>query len=288
MSDVAALSEAAPRQDDARIAQAATDALLAEVSVWPKPGLVSDHDDGSHADMDAPMLRASARTLSPYFAELAASGRKDCDMPSLRAIGLRAEAAMLRTTGGINTHRGAIFGIGLVCAAAGLRAVMPGASARLGALVRERWGRDIVAVTPPASHGAVVLRRYGAGGARLEAACGFPHVYQVALPALRAARAKGADERSARVQACFALIAGLEDTNLLHRGGRDGLAFAQGSARRFLAHGGVAQPDWQLRAIWTHEAFVARGLSPGGSADLLAIAIMLDRLDAPPPVAGRS
>ncbi|WP_428376893.1 triphosphoribosyl-dephospho-CoA synthase MdcB [Lichenicoccus sp.] len=282
MRDLDALLDAPPaRRDDQLVARLATDALLAEVAAWPKPGLVSDRDSGSHADMDAAMLRASARVLTPYFAELAAAGRAGRGMPALRGIGLRAEAAMLRTTGGINTHRGAIFGLGLICAAAGLRAASPQlAPSRLGTLVHERWGQEIRAVAPTASHGADARRRFGAGGARLEAATGFGHVYQVALPALRAARAKGADERTAHVQACFALLAVLGDTNLLHRGGRDGLAFARQAARRFLADGGVLRRGWQLQAMRTHAAFVARGLSPGGSADLLALAIMVDRLEA--------
>ncbi len=281
MSAMEAFLEAPDCRDEARVAQVATDALLAEVSAWPKPGLVSDRDNGSHLDMDAAMLRASARTLTPYFGELAVAGRADRGMPVLRAIGLRAEAAMLRTTGGINTHRGAIFGLGLICAAAGLRVATPHlGSVRLGRLVHRRWGREILAVAPTASHGAEALRHYGAGGARVEAASGFPHVHQVALPALRAARAAGADAQSALVQACFALIAVLEDTNLLHRGGRDGLAFAQHAARRFLAEGGVSGPGWQDRAVRTHKAFVARRLSPGGSADLLAMTIMIDRAEA--------
>ena len=84
------------------------------------------------------------------------------------------------------------------------------------------------------------------------------------------------DRQAARVQACFALIAHLEDTNLLHRGGLDGLRFAQGAARAFLVHGGVRQPDWLARALAVHRAFVARRLSPGGSADLLAMSLFVE------------
>ena len=276
----------------AMVARVATEALLAEVAAWPKPGLVSDRDSGSHADMDARMLRASARTLTPYFEELADAGSRDCDMPVLRRIGMRAEVAMLATTGGINTHRGAIFGLGLICAAAGLRdAGRKRQQVPLGALVRDRWGKQILASAAPAtapSHGARARQRFGAGGASTEAARGYPHVHDVALPAVQAARAAQAGEQAAHVQGCFALIAVLEDTNLLHRGGRKGLAFARAEARGFLAAGGVLAPGWEQRALLAHEAFVARRLSPGGSADLLAIAIMLDRLEATRPVTGGS
>jgi triphosphoribosyl-dephospho-CoA synthase len=93
------------------IAQQATRALLHEVATWPKPGLVSHVDNGSHRDMDASILLASIDVLNPFFAELARAGRKQAEMNTLRMVGLRAEAAMLAATGGINTHRGAIFGL---------------------------------------------------------------------------------------------------------------------------------------------------------------------------------
>jgi triphosphoribosyl-dephospho-CoA synthase len=101
------------------IADRAVLALLHELAAWPKPGLVSHVDSGSHADMDAAIMQSSAYSLRPFFAELAMAGREGADMSQLRTIGLRAEAAMLAATGGVNTHRGAIFGLGLLCAAAG-------------------------------------------------------------------------------------------------------------------------------------------------------------------------
>nr|WP_286313519.1 triphosphoribosyl-dephospho-CoA synthase [Burkholderia pseudomallei] len=122
------------------------------------------------------------------------------------------------------------------------------------------------------------LRR---GGARAEAAGGFARVYAVGVPALRdgARRARG-DAEAARVHACFALIAALDDdTNLLHRGGRDGVDFAQRTAREFLAAGGVGACDWRARAAAAHRAFVARRLSPGGAADLLAMSLFVAALD---------
>jgi len=101
------------------IAGQAFRALIRELATWPKPGLVSHVDTGSHHDMDAAMLRRSVEALRPFLAELALAGSERADMSRLREIGLRAEAAMLTATGGVNTHRGAIFGLGLLCAAAG-------------------------------------------------------------------------------------------------------------------------------------------------------------------------
>lgn len=202
-------------------------------------------------------------------------------MDRLRAIGVMAERAMLATTGGINTHRGAIFGLGLLCAAAGYRNAV-GVRKPLGRLISERWG-DAILSDPVSlrSHGAVAARRYGAGGARTEAACGFPSVYRIAIPALHAGRQIALhDAEAVRVHACMTLIATVVDTNLLHRGGAEGLQFAQACAAAFLASGSIRYLGWRTRALDVHKAFMTRGLSPGGSADLLAMAMFVDRLDA--------
>ncbi|TWB15308.1 triphosphoribosyl-dephospho-CoA synthase [Nitrospirillum amazonense] len=256
-------------------------ALILEVETWPKPGLVSHIDTGAHRDMDAALLRLSARTLEPYFVALAEAGAADAGMARLRLIGLEAEAAMRQATGNVNTHRGAIFGLGLLAAAAGLAGACDWRQT-LGTLVAARWGREITA-TPQetASHGGIVARRYRAGGAREEAAAGMPSVYDVARPALREARRLAAgDEEAARVHACMALIATVEDSNLLYRGGVDGLAFARAAAQRFLRDGGVGCRHWRWAAKAIHDDFVARNLSPGGCADLLAMALFTEALES--------
>ena len=265
------------------IAAAAAHALLLELETWPKPGLVSHVDSGSHGDMDAGTFRLSAAAIEPYLGALAEAGAEGCGMGRLRVIGREAEAAMLAATGGINTHRGAIFGLGLLSAAAGARA--DGRIARgmpLGAAVATLWGASILDDRIGSlSHGDQARRRYGAGGARLEAARGFPGVYGIGLPALRRGiRLLPGDDEAARVEACFALIASVEDTNLLHRGGPSGLRFARCAAGEFLADGGVGQPGWRERARRVHESFVARRLSPGGAADLLAMTLFVDACES--------
>jgi triphosphoribosyl-dephospho-CoA synthase len=151
----------------------------------------------------------------------------------------------------------------------------------LGATVRQQWGEAILrGPIPLHSHGTNALRRFGAGGARAQAAAGFPHALEVGLPALRLGRALApGDPEAARVQSFFALLASMEDTNLLHRGGAAGLLFAQHATASFLGQGGVAQRQWRERAAAVHRAFIARRLSPGGCADLLAITLFLDALD---------
>ncbi|MBI0325649.1 triphosphoribosyl-dephospho-CoA synthase MdcB [Burkholderia plantarii] len=293
------------------IAELGATCLRLEVETWPKPGLVSAVDTGSHDDMDAGTFARSAAAIRPYLAELAAAGAARAEMAVLRRIGLRAEHAMLAATGGVNTHRGAIFGLGLLCAAAGLRAATgaggvapamsglsvpalnasasgastPGAVPTLGEIVAQQWGTEIL-VGPRASdsHGEIAARRHGVGGARQEAASGFPSVYRIGLPALREAQAlRPGDAPAARVQACFALIATVADTNLLHRGGAGGLAFAQRRARGFLARGGIGAADWLARAEAVHRAFVLRRLSPGGAADLLAMSLFAAASEAQAP-----
>jgi triphosphoribosyl-dephospho-CoA synthase len=272
------------------VADAAKTALLEELETWPKPGLVSHVDSGSHTDMDASTLRASAAAITPFYYQLAVAGAAGSGMNKLREIGVEAERAMLAATSGVNTHRGAIFGLGLLCAAAGAtwsqtpRSQLRWCAEVLGATVRRRWGHAIRSGPIPLhSHGTNALLKFGAGGARAQAAAGFPHAIEVGLPALRLGRRLALnDPEAARVQGFFAILASMEDTNLLHRGGAAGLRYAQEAAIRFLEQGGVKQADWRERAVAVHRAFVVRRLSPGGCADLLAITLFLDALEAHP------
>lgn len=274
-----ALAFLSPAVDARRVERAARAALLGELACFPKPGLVSFVDAGSHADMDATTFLRSVIGLSGYFHAMADAGADGAGFAALNRIGRMAEAAMFRATGGVNTHRGAVFSLGLLSAAAGAAGEgalgTDGGPEAVCALVAERWGGAILASRgDEPSHGAAVLRRYGAPGAREEAAAGFPTVTRHALPAWRAARRRGAD-RAAAVQAFFAAMAALEDTNLLHRGGAEGLAHARAAAAGFLDAGGVLAPGWATRALAVHRDFVARRLSPGGSADILAATLFL-------------
>ena len=171
--------------------------------------------------------------------------------------------------------------LGLLCAAAGFRDAY-GVNRSLGTIIAERWGEAILAgPVVLRSHGAEAGRRYGVGGARSEAAQGLPSVYTIALPALWAARLLvPGDEEAARVQTCMALMSAVADTNLLYRGGEEGLAFARDQAAAFLAAGGVGRPGWHQHAAAIHRALVARNLSPGGCADLLAMTLFADRWES--------
>ena len=267
----------------ARIAKTARQALVDELETWPKPGLVSLVDSGSHDDMNAAMLLRSAAAIEPFFARLVAAGADGDGMPVLRGIGIEAEAAMMTATGGVNAHRGAIFSLGLLCAGEGAGHHSDASAEDRAMRVSSRWGAAIDR-TPAScvSHGGRAALHFGVGGASAEAASGFPTVRAVGLPALRAGRLLAPGyANAARVQCFFALLAQVDDTNLLHRGGRAGLIDAQIAAARFLADGGVAATGWLEAAVQVHRSFVARRLSPGGCADLLAVTLFLEALGGP-------
>lgn len=266
-----------------RVEEAAQRALWAEISLYPKPGLVSPVDSGAHADMDLGTFHRSIQSLQGYFETLADEGAGGAPFHRLRDLGRRAEEAMLRATGGVNTHRGAIFTLGLLAAGAGWNSAhgLPLEGSCLAQTVVRLWGPDLEDPPPPlpASHGSRAVARYGARGAGSEAAAGFPTLLEVALPAYHAAESRGADPEEAGIQCLFAVMAVLEDTNLLHRGGPAGLIHVQQATRAFLEAGGVFQPRWRDQAVALHQDCIRRHLSPGGSADVLAAALFLRDLE---------
>lgn len=273
-----------PLADDFRwLEQLCLEALRLEAMAWPKPGLVTPRDSGSHLDMDIRTFHAGIASLKGYFREVAVSAATGNPLAVLRVIGVEAERKMLQATGGVNTHRGAIFNLGLLAAAAARRTFdcsLAGLSC--GEVVRRLWGSQIVCSrsAAPESHGAAVYRNFAAGGARSEAGSGFPAVYQVGLPLLRRVLQVTGSQEKALIGALLALMEQVADTNLLWRGGAEGLALVQLSARVFNADGGVEHPRWCEGLIAMHREFVTRNLSPGGSADLLAATWLIHQLDA--------
>jgi triphosphoribosyl-dephospho-CoA synthase len=282
------------------IGHAATLALHDELMLAPKPGLVSPRDSGSHDDMDVHTFGRSLFALRRSFPAFALLGAQRAPFAALQACGLEAEARMLTATGGINTHRGAIFQLGLLCAAAGAlgthgttpplaRPLTPDA---IRAALRQHWGADLQAKAArprcDTPGGRALQRHAGLRGAAAEAAAGLPTLFDNVWPALREALAAGLDSRHARLHALMHGVAALDDTTLVHRGGLAGLHWAREQARAWLAAGGAFQPDALQRADALHRAFVARRLSPGGAADLLSAACWLQRVTgAAGPIAQR-
>ena len=262
-----------------QIADLAVEAIRAEADLTPKPGLVDQRGSGAHSDMDLAMLHASADALHSALVECASAAISFNTDPELRAqlgaIGRAGERTMLAATGGVNTHRGALWAIGLLSAGAARAGTLDGAvdvAARLAAIPDPH-------VTAATSHGAQARRRYGVGGAAGEAQAGFPHVRRHALPALWAAREAGADEGTARLTALLALMATVDDTCVLHRGGTDGLRALQSGAKAVLGAGGIGTVRGRHRFAALDELCLSRRLSPGGSGDLLSATLFLDALD---------
>lgn len=279
---------AAPRAGRAFCAAAARLAvrsLYIELALYPKPGLVSLVDNGSHRDMHAGTFLRSLFALRHYFVRITRAGIDGAPFPVLRELGIAAERRMLAATGGVNTHRGAIFGLGMLCAAAGLRhgRGLPLSPAGLRRTLLAQWGDALGKHHGGAggqSHGQRVAALHAVGGARAEMARGMPSVFELALPRLRNTLAAGRGERAARIDALFALMAELGDTNVYHRAGAAGALLVRQSAQAFLARGGTASDGWERMALDCHRRFVAHRLSPGGAADLLAATCFVHQLDA--------
>jgi triphosphoribosyl-dephospho-CoA synthase len=281
MTSAALVPTTAPTADT--IADLAVAALRAEADLTPKPGLVDRRGSGAHSDMNLAMLHDSAGSLRGAFTECALAATQSGSWRDLRVrlgmIGRAGEQAMLEATSGVNTHRGALWALGLLSAAAATAGSVAEAidvAARLALIPDPALdGASAVAM----SHGARARRRYGTPGAAGEAQAGFPHVRLHALPALRTARRSGADEAPARLHGLLSLMAHLDDTCVLHRGGPAGLRAVQESARRVLAAGGCRTPRGKHHFAALDQMCSTRRLSPGGSGDLLSATLFLDALD---------
>ena len=277
------LQEAVDEWDSREAARLACQALLYEVAITPKPGLVDRENSGSHRDMDFFTFQASAAALQPYFAQCVRIGRQggapEETLRALRLPGKLAEAEMRRATVGVNTHKGAIFSMGILCGA-------------LGRLDRESWGnpdrildecaamakgivsedyRDLTPETAKTA-GQKLYLRYGITGVRGQAEAGFPAVREVGLPTLEAALAAGKNINEASCAALLALLVHTADTNMIHRGGFDGMQQATLEVREILDRENFPSRE-TLESL--DKRFIEKNLSPGGSADLLALTLLL-------------
>lgn len=261
-----------------RLADLAVDALVDEADLSPKPALVDRRGNGAHSDLHLGLMHASALALWPTFKEMAEAVLHigEVGLPLREAIGRigrEGEQAMLATTNGVNTHRGAIWALGLLVTAAALQPKSIALCAARLALLDDRYAPK------PLSHGAQVAQRYGARGAREEAQLGFPSVLQRGLPQLHNSRANGAGEQNARLDALLAIMTELADTCVLYRAGEQGLHAMQSGAQAVLDAGGSASLTGRRRLHELDQQLIALNASPGGAADLLAATLLLDRIE---------
>jgi triphosphoribosyl-dephospho-CoA synthase len=268
-------------QRSKQLASLAREALIAEAELTPKPGLVDRRGSGAHHDLSLGLIRQSATAIEPYFAAMASCSQGqiiDCNLRSqLAAIGRHAERAMYQDTQGSNAHKGAIWILGLLVSAA-IR--VPAQNTREIVAVAGAIARLPDRAQPKLlTHGDIVRSRYGAGGARMEASNNFPHIIQCGLPTLRDRRARNYPEEVCRLDALLSLMAGLDDTCVLYRGGVEALSVVKAGAQAVLDAGGYSNADGRQRMRALDRELIARHVSPGGSADLLAATIFLDALE---------
>lgn len=263
-----------------RIAELACRALLFEAATTPKPGLVDRRNNGSHKDMDLFSFLASSAALQPYFDQCAAIGQTTAHLPpeetfrQLRRPGRLAEGDMLRATGGVNTHKGAVFLLGILCGALGRLdssvwanpdAVLTECAAMTKGLTAQECARQ-----RNTTAGEQFFAAHGIRGIRGEAEAGLPTVKKHGLPAMNAALDAGCALEEAGCRALVAMMAAAEDTALLHRSGMDGWESAKAQASALLHQGITKEALMQM-----DDDFIRRSWSPGGSADLLAVCYLL-------------
>lgn len=282
----------------ARVGEQAQRALLVEVAVTPKPGLVDRANAGAHADMDVFTFVDSACALRTYFETCAREGiaRRGGDaqacFDALRTPGLLAEDAMKRATHGVNTHKGAIFSLGIYAAALGLgfdgeTSDTQAALARCGEMTCARMREELKRIEGEQARtfGEALYQKRGAGGVRAEAAGGFASVREAGLPRLRAALSAGFSLNGAGLCALVALMARTQDTNAVRRGGEEAAEALRRAAAEMdaeiakaIADGTIAEKMEAIRARlarWDEEMIRAR-ISPGGCADLLALTLLVE------------
>ena len=246
----------------------AEEALWQELELTPKPGLVDRLNNGAHHDMDHALFARSITAITPWFSRFTRLGSDCADQPPgeqlrlLRPMGMACEQAMYAATGGVNTHKGGIFSLGLLCFAAGRVREVTASSlcSEVGILCRGLVARELAGRSAAVTAGERQFQQLGLTGARGEAESGFATVRRV-LPLWNGRQLH---------DLLLRLMAVNPDSNLVSRGGIHGLRYVQSYAQTLLANG------WDRRRLLEMDrALIRRHLSPGGSADLLSVAWVL-------------
>ena len=249
------------------LAQLAENALREELDTTPKPGLVDKNDSGAHRDMDYEIMSRGISALRPYFTELAVTAGAGLDAESVRIIGVKAEKAMLEATGGVNTHKGALFCIGLTVSA--VASLLSSGEV----LSEENLRRNISRIAegiPQATdtHGAAVKRSYRVGGALDCALHGYSALFEDWLPFYRSL--KGDEFRNHRT--LLRIMSTLDDTNVLHRTCPQTLERVKRLSAELCNNFNLND----LKKL--NKDFIRENISPGGSADMLSLTILINNI----------
>jgi holo-ACP synthase/triphosphoribosyl-dephospho-CoA synthase len=262
-----------------KISSLAQQAIFSEISLSPKPGLVDKFSCGSHSDMNYQTFMDSTAAISPWFGELVQEGIsfRDDDLtkalPLIRNIGLRMESAMFEATRNINTQKGIIFLMGLSLFACGklFSKNEPFHVEEFRSIIRSIC-KDLVAnemvnnSSSLKSHGENIFLKYGFSGARGEAESGFRMVFDFGLLQLTGV-AELNDE--ALIKCFLAISANNADTNILYRSNPEVLSDFKHLCKTALKD--FSSENYQAIIDFCKN----ENISPGGSADLLAVTIFV-------------
>ncbi len=274
-----------------KAARLAARSLLYELSVTPKPGLVDRANNGAHKDMDFFTFIDSSLSLLPFFKSCVKTGFKQAERPDdelfsmLRPDGILAEKLMLKSTKGVNTHKGAIFSLGLICASIGRIQAFgdPMYETRVCSEVEKlaKYSLSDYELKPLdglATGGELAFAKFKITGARGEAASGFWGVLNIALPELRRQLKLGRTINDAGLYALLSLMSFTDDTNVVKRSGRQTLKDMQDQAKNILRQDIINIDEVEN----LDKDLIEKNISPGGCADLLAITYFLYFLSSEP------
>ena len=257
------------------IGHLASMALQAELDTTPKPGLVDRNDNGAHRDMDYALMRRSIQALHPYFVRLAQIGF-DNPQPrhdEIQQVGIEAEQAMFKATGGVNTHKGALFSIGLAAVALGGMACSN--NAQLHSLSNSIASLACLFPDTSGTHGSKAKANNKLKGALDNAREGYPQLFKAWLPFYLDRLAEV--DRYALHKTLLRIMCDLDDTNIVYRTSMETMQEVQAEARRMLEHiPETTHFEAALQAMNTD--YIRRNISPGGSADMLSLVVFLSNV----------
>jgi len=282
-----------------KITYSAQAALLLEVTATPKPGLVDRNNSGAHTDMNIFTFMQSIAALGSYFGDYAQMGIEyngDCLeelFSNCRTKGLAAEKSMYQVTNNVNTHKGALFSLGLISLAAGylynhnsnenlLADEICTTVAIMSAGICKNELINLDAKTDKKlTNGEKQYLKYGLQGIRGEVESGFKTVRKVSLPLYRELTQESTlNINDKLLQVLFSLMAVTEDTTIVARHDLQTLQNVQNDAKTFLQQKGMYAKDAYEKLASLDKKFITQNISPGGSADLLSVTIMLGMLES--------
>lgn len=270
------------------IGHLASMALQAELDTTPKPGLVDRNDNGAHCDMDHALMQRSIKALHPYFVRLAQLGFNDkqpCH-DEIVNIGIEAEREMFKSTGGVNTHKGALFSIGLAAVALGGEAFCRITQAEgCGTMAyNDVNSKQIKSLSnsiasfarlfPDTSgtHGSKAKANNILKGALDNAREGYTQLFKAWLPFYIDRIAEG--DNYALHKTLLRIMCDLDDTNIVYRTSMETMKEVKTEARQMLdASRNIVNFEAALQAMNTD--YIHRNISPGGSADMLSLVVFL-------------